>query len=160
MSMFLCTIDMCRDYKFIDDVIYWCQMSYLCVNYLNDFISLRLLMYLFVVYIYCCGLMLHSVETLQEKRLNCHSWHFNIIYLSHFTNCPFVFTMDNINWELCCLCQSDTYEQLQTHRKEGLLSLDRVTNAFKEMNASSCCIAVTSNQLNDGSGIAAITQIT
>ena len=60
--------------------------------------------------------------------------------------------MDNINWELCCLCQSDTDEQLQTPREEGLLSLDIVMNAFKEMNA---CIAVTSDQLNDGSGIAA-----
>ena len=63
--------------------------------------------------------------------------------------------MDNINWEPCCLCQSDTDEQLQTPREEGLLSLDRVMNAFKEMNASPSCIAVTSNQLNDGSGIAA-----
>ena len=63
--------------------------------------------------------------------------------------------MDTTNWELCCLCQSDTDEQLQTHREEGLLSLDRVMNAFKEMNASPSCIAVTSNQLNDGSGIAA-----
>ena len=63
--------------------------------------------------------------------------------------------MDYINWELCCLCQSEKNEQLQTPKEEGLLSLDRDLNDFKEIDAIPSCIQVPFDQLNDGSGIAA-----
>ena len=41
-------------------------------------------------------------------------------------------TMDNINWELCCLCQTDKNEHLQTRREEGLVTCERHLNGFKE----------------------------
>jgi len=50
--------------------------------------------------------------------------------------------MSNINWELCCLYQSEKDEHLQSSKDEGILSLDRDLNDFKEINATLACIAV------------------
>ena len=65
---------------------------------------------------------------------------------------------DDMNWELCCLCQSNkTQEVLQAPKNEGLLSLERDLTNFNVINADSVPsgINVTLNQLDDGSGIAA-----
>ena len=65
---------------------------------------------------------------------------------------------DDMNWELCCLCQSDkTQEVLQAPKNEGLLSLESDLTHFNVINADSLPsgINVTVNQLYDGSGIAA-----
>jgi len=64
----------------------------------------------------------------------------------------FLVTMSNINWELCCLCQSDKDEHLQSPKDEGILSLDRDLNDCKEINAILSGIAVSLKHLNDGSG--------
>ena len=63
--------------------------------------------------------------------------------------------MDELNWELCCLCQCSKNEQLQTPKEEGLLTLERDLNSFREINVVPSGIAVTFDQLHDGSGIAA-----
>ncbi|KAL8577258.1 hypothetical protein ACOMHN_022446 [Nucella lapillus] len=63
-----------------------------------------------------------------------------------------------MNWELCCLCQTDkTEEALQTPKEEGLVSLERDLKDFIAINANDLPhgINVTISQLNDGSGIAA-----
>jgi len=59
--------------------------------------------------------------------------------------------MFNINWELYCLFQSDKDEHLQSPKEEGILSLDRDLNYFKEINAIPSGIAVCLEHLNDGS---------
>ena len=42
-----------------------------------------------------------------------------------------------MNWELCCLCQTDkTEEALQTPKKEGLVSLERDLKDFIAINAN------------------------
>ena len=58
--------------------------------------------------------------------------------------------MNNINWELCCLCQSDQTTQLQTPTEEGLKTFERDLNDFKEMNAVPSGITVSIDQLDDG----------
>ena len=62
-----------------------------------------------------------------------------------------------MNWELCCLCQTDkTEEALQTPKEEGLLSLQKDLNDFITITANlPPGINVIISQLNDGSGIAA-----
>lgn len=62
--------------------------------------------------------------------------------------------MSSTNWQLCCLCQSDKDEHLQSPKEEGILSLERDLNNFKEINAVPSGIAVSLEQLDDGSGIA------
>ena len=63
--------------------------------------------------------------------------------------------MDNIDWELCCLCQSDKNEPLQTPKAEGLVTLGRDLNDFKTIGVVPPGITVSFDQLNDGSGISA-----
>ena len=63
--------------------------------------------------------------------------------------------MDNIDWQLCCLCQSDKNEPLQTPKAEGLVTLGRDLNDFKTIGVVPPGITVSFDQLNDGSGISA-----
>ena len=63
--------------------------------------------------------------------------------------------MDNIDWELCCLCQSDKNEPLQTPKAEGLVTLGRDLNDFKTIGVVPPGITISFGQLNDGSGISA-----
>ena len=61
----------------------------------------------------------------------------------------------SINWDLCCLCQLQSDDPLQTPKSEGLLSLERDLKDFIEIaNALPSCVNVTIDQMNDGSGIA------
>ena len=60
----------------------------------------------------------------------------------------------SINWELCCLCQQDNNELLQTPMDEGLVNLERDLNEFK-ISAVPSGVTVSLDQLNDGSGVAA-----
>ena len=65
--------------------------------------------------------------------------------------------MEIMNWELCCLCQSEKpQETLQTPKEEGLASLERDLLGLNYINANSLPsgINVTISQLNDGYGIA------
>ena len=65
---------------------------------------------------------------------------------------------ESMNWEICCLCQTDTtQETLQTPKEDGLVSLERDLKDFDDINANSLPsgINVTISQLNDDSGIAA-----
>lgn len=65
---------------------------------------------------------------------------------------------ESMNWEICCLCQTDTtQETLQTPKEDGLVSLERDLKDFDDINANSLPsgINVTISQLNDGSGIEA-----
>ena len=61
----------------------------------------------------------------------------------------------SVNWELCCLCQSDKNELLQTPKEEGLATLERDLNDYKEINAVPSGITVSLDQLDDGSGVSA-----
>lgn len=63
--------------------------------------------------------------------------------------------MDNTNWELCCLCQSEKNELLQTPKEESLLTLERDLNDFKKINAVPSGITFRFDQLDDNPGIAA-----
>ena len=60
----------------------------------------------------------------------------------------------DINWKLCCLCQLDTQEFLQTPKKEGFISLER---DFKESQyikgTLPSGVKVNLSNLNDGSDI-------
>ena len=62
---------------------------------------------------------------------------------------------NGINWELCYLCQTDKDECLQSPKEEGILSLERDLNDFREVNAVPTGISVNLDRLNDGSGISA-----
>ena len=44
-------------------------------------------------------------------------------------------TMDDINWDLCCICQLGKNERLTKPRKKGLITLGRDLNGFKEFNS-------------------------
>ena len=62
-----------------------------------------------------------------------------------------------MNWELCCLCQSDTnQEALQTPKEEGLKSIERDLEDFNEIDRNNLPsgINVKIDQFNDSSGIA------
>ena len=61
----------------------------------------------------------------------------------------------SINWELCCLCQQDNNDLLQTPKDERLVNIERDLNEFKEISAVPSGVAVSLDQLNDGSGVAA-----
>ena len=64
-------------------------------------------------------------------------------------------TSSNINWDLCCLCQQEAHEPLQTPKEEGCLSLERDLKAFLNVaNVLPSSVNVTIDQLNNGSGIA------
>ena len=62
----------------------------------------------------------------------------------------------DINWQICCLCQLDTQEFLQTPKKEGFISLEK---DFKEhiyisiKGTLPSGVTVNLNDLNDGSDI-------
>ena len=60
----------------------------------------------------------------------------------------------DIKWDLCCLCQSDKEEKLQTPKEEGLLTLERDLNDFKKYNVVPNSVVVSLDKLDDGSGIA------
>ena len=62
-------------------------------------------------------------------------------------------TMHDINWDLCCIYQLGKNERLTKPRKEGLITLGRDLNDFKEFNSIPCGMSVSFDQLNDGSGI-------
>lgn len=62
--------------------------------------------------------------------------------------------MDDINWNLCCLCQIDTNERLQNPTLDGYLSLEKQLKEFKNLNATPSEILVPTDKLDDGSGIA------
>ena len=62
--------------------------------------------------------------------------------------------MSATNWQLCCLCQYDIDEHLQSAKEKGILSLERDFNNLKVINAIPSGIAVSLEKLDDGSGIA------
>ena len=63
--------------------------------------------------------------------------------------------MDDINWDLCCICQLSKNGKLTKPRIEGLITLGRDLNDFKEFISISYVCQVSFDQLNDGSGITA-----
>ena len=64
-----------------------------------------------------------------------------------------VATMD-INWQLCCSCQLDTQEFLQTSKKEGFISPERDLKKNQSTKGTlPSGIKVNLNNLNDGSDI-------
>jgi hypothetical protein len=62
--------------------------------------------------------------------------------------------MDAINWELCCLCQEEKDERLQTPKEEGLASIEKDLNGFKAIGVMPSCLKVSWAQLDEGQGIA------
>ena len=62
----------------------------------------------------------------------------------------------DVKWQICCLCQLDTQEFLQTPKKEGFISLEK---DFKEhiyisiKGTLPSGVTVNLNDLNDGSDI-------
>ena len=61
----------------------------------------------------------------------------------------------DINWQLCCLCQLDTQEFLQTPKKEGFISLERDFKEYQPIKGTlPSGVKVNLNNLNDGSDIA------
>ena len=61
----------------------------------------------------------------------------------------------DINWQLCCLCQLDTQEFLQTPKKEGFISLERDFKEYQSIKGTLLSgVKVILNNLNDGSDIA------
>lgn len=63
--------------------------------------------------------------------------------------------MDDISWDLCCICQSDKNERLTPSREEKLRILGKDLNDFKEINDTPSGMTISFDQLNIGSGIAA-----
>ena len=64
--------------------------------------------------------------------------------------------MIDIDWRMCCLCQSVKDEALQKPKEQGYASLERDLHDFEEINAIPSDIKV--RELNDGLGIAATLQ--
>ena len=63
--------------------------------------------------------------------------------------------MADINCQLCCLCQLDTQEFLQTPKKEGFISLERDFKEYQSIKGTlPSGVTVKLNNLNDGSDIA------
>ena len=59
-----------------------------------------------------------------------------------------------INWQICCLCQLDTHEFLQTPRKEGVISLEKDFTEYISIKGTlPSGVTVNLNDLNDGSDI-------
>ena len=60
----------------------------------------------------------------------------------------------DINWKLCCLCQLDTQEFLQTPKKEGFISLERDFKEYQSIKGTlPSGVKVNLSNLNDGSDI-------
>ena len=59
-----------------------------------------------------------------------------------------------INWELCCLCQEENNERLQTPKEEGYASLERDLLGFKAISGKPSCMKVPWTKLDEGQGIA------
>ena len=62
--------------------------------------------------------------------------------------------MGAINWELCCLCQEEKDERLQTPKEEGLASIEKDLKVFKAIGIEPSCLNVSWAQLDEGQGIA------
>ena len=62
---------------------------------------------------------------------------------------------DVINWELCCICQEDNNDRLQTPTEEGFTSLERDLLGFKAIGVVPSGLKVSWAQLDEGQGIAA-----
>ena len=61
----------------------------------------------------------------------------------------------DINWQLCCLCQLDTQEFLQTPKREGFISLERDFKEYQSIKGTRPSgVTVNLCDLNDGSDIA------
>ena len=60
----------------------------------------------------------------------------------------------DINWKICCLCQLDTHEFLQTPRKEGFISLKKDFTEYISIKGTlPSGVTVNLNDLDDGSDI-------
>ena len=59
-----------------------------------------------------------------------------------------------INWELCCLCQEENDERLQTPKEEGYASLERELLGFKDIGGVPSSMKVSWSKLDEGKGIA------
>ena len=58
----------------------------------------------------------------------------------------------DINWKLCCFCQLDTQEFLQTPKKEGFISLERDFKEYQSIKGTlPSGVKVNLSNLNDGS---------
>ena len=62
--------------------------------------------------------------------------------------------MDAINWEICCLCQEEKDERLQTPRGEDRASIKKDLNGFKAIHVTPSGLKVSWAQLDEGQGIA------
>ena len=60
----------------------------------------------------------------------------------------------DVNWNLCCLCQQDKTEKLQTPSDEGFNSLEKDLDGFKTINVVPFGMKVIWEQLDEGGGIA------
>ena len=60
----------------------------------------------------------------------------------------------DVNWNLCCLCQQDKTEKLQTPKDEGFTSLEKDLEGFKTINVVPSGMKVVWEQLDEGGGIA------
>ena len=60
----------------------------------------------------------------------------------------------DIDWKLCCLCQLDIQEFLQTPKKEGFISLERDFKEYQYIKGTlPSGVKVNLSNLNDGSDI-------
>ena len=60
----------------------------------------------------------------------------------------------DINYQICCLCQLDTQEFLQTPKKEGFISLERDFREYLSIKGTlPSGVTANLNDLKDGSDI-------
>ena len=62
--------------------------------------------------------------------------------------------MEAINWELCCLCQEEKDDRLQTPKEEGLASLEKDLSGFRAIGAVPSELHISWALLDDSQGIA------
>ena len=62
--------------------------------------------------------------------------------------------MEAINWELCCLCQEEKDDRLQTPKEEGLASLEKDLSGFRAIGAVPSGVHISWALLDDGQGTA------
>lgn len=61
--------------------------------------------------------------------------------------------MDDINSDLCCICQLWQNERLKKPRKKGLITLERDLNDINEFNSFPYGMSMSSDEFTDGSNI-------
>ena len=59
-----------------------------------------------------------------------------------------------MNWELCCLCQVQKEDRLQTPKNEGLASLENDLNGFRALGVVPSGLKISWTLLDEGQGIA------